>query len=128
GADVHDDRAAIIQFSKDILRPMLNAEFDGNFILPGWAHPNEYKIGDLITKINGREISLNQSADFTPQYMQITGIEYELSDETGPQTRLIVDRGVREHFVSDSRSQAIKNWESVFGDFQTKAEKKRGEL
>jgi hypothetical protein len=128
GADVHDDRAAIIQFSKDIIKPMLNAEYDGNFIIPGWAHPNEYKIGDLITKINGREISLNQSAGPSPQFMQITGIEYELSDETGPQTRLIVDRGVREYVQTDARSQAMKNWESVFGGFQSKAEKKRGEL
>jgi hypothetical protein len=60
--------------------------------------------------------------------MQITGVEYSLSDETGPQTRLIVDRGVREYVQTDARSQAMKNWESVFGGFQSKAEKKRGEL
>jgi hypothetical protein len=126
GADVHDDRAAIIQFSKDILRPMLNAEYDGNFVIPGWTL--DYKIGDLITTINGRNITLNQSAGPTPQFMQITGVEYSMSDEGGPQTRLIVDRGVREHVVTDSRSQAMKNWESVFGGFESKAEKKRGEL
>jgi len=96
GADVYDDRAAIIKFGQDIIRPMLNAEYDGTFIIPGWT--DEYEIGDLLSEINGRNISLNQAAiEAPPLYMQVTGVEWSLSDEDGPETKLIVDRGTREY-------------------------------
>jgi len=93
GAEEHDDRTALAEYSDAQLRNIRHAEFDANFTLPGWH--TEYKIGDLLSKINGREVGLNQSADEEdPRYLQITGIEWELSDEDGPTTKIIVDRGI----------------------------------
>jgi hypothetical protein len=93
GAETHDDRQALVDYGKSILRNVRHAEYSANFSLPGWH--TEYRIGDLLSKINGREIGLNQSADpDDPRYMQITGIEWEHSDEAGPTTRIIVDRGM----------------------------------
>ena len=99
GAETHDHRAELLSFAANIIRPMLHAEYNGNFVIPYWTV--EYKIGDLLTEIEGRNIGLDQSADPEEHaYMQVTGIEWTLSDEGGPQTRLVVDRGVRE-FVDD---------------------------
>lgn len=95
GADEHDDRNALVEYSDAQLRNVRHAEFDATFTLPGWH--TEYKIGDLLSKINGREVGLNQSADSEdPRYLQITGIDWELSDEDGPTTRIIVDRGIND--------------------------------
>lgn len=99
GAETHDHRAEIQAFAANIIKPMLHAEYDGSFVIPYWTL--EYQIGDLLTEIEGRNIGLDQSADPEENaYMQVTGIQYTLSEESGPQTRLIVDRGVRE-FVDD---------------------------
>jgi hypothetical protein len=93
GAETYDGRQSLVDFANTTLRNVRHAEYSANFTLPGWH--TEYRIGDLISKINGREIGLNQSADpDDPRYMQITGIEWEQSDETGPSTRIIVDRGM----------------------------------
>lgn len=95
GAEEYDDREALAEYSDAQLRNIRHAEFDATFVLPGWH--TEYKIGDLLSKINGREVGLNQSADSEdPRYLQITGIEWELSDDDGPTTRIIVDRGINE--------------------------------
>ena len=95
GAETHDDRQALYDFAAATLRNVMHAEYDADFTLPGWH--TEYKIGDLLSKINGREVGLNQSADSEdPRYLQITGIEWELSDEDGPTTRIIVDRGIND--------------------------------
>jgi len=99
GADEHDDRADIITFAAEILRPMLHAEYDGTFYAPGWH--TDYQIGDLLVEIKGRNISLNQSViEDEPSYMQIVGIEYSMTEENGPGTTLIVDRGTR--YVDDT--------------------------
>ena len=99
GAETHDHRSELRAFAANIIKPMLHAEYNGNFVIPYWTV--EYKIGDLLTEIEGRNIGLDQSADPAEHaYMQITGIEWTLSDTDGPQTRLVVDRGVRE-FVDD---------------------------
>jgi hypothetical protein len=95
GAETHDDRQALYDFAAATLRNVMHAEYDADFTLPGWH--TEYKIGDLLSKINGREVGLNQSADAEdPRYLQITGIEWELSDDDGPTTRIIVDRGIND--------------------------------
>ncbi len=95
GAETHDDRQALYDYAAATLRNVMHAEYDADFTLPGWH--TEYKIGDLLSKINGREVGLNQSADAEdPRYLQITGIEWELSDEEGPTTRIIVDRGIND--------------------------------
>jgi len=107
GAETHDDRQALVDFGQATLRNVKHAEYSANFNLPGWH--TEYKIGDLISKINGREIGLNQSADpDDPRYMQITGIEWEHSDEAGPSTRIIVDRGIN----TVRRNAVFKDWQT----------------
>jgi hypothetical protein len=62
--------------------------------LPGWHV--EYKIGDLLTKVAGREISLNAAPSGASEnrYVQIVERRFENSDSGGPSTVLIVDRGV----------------------------------
>lgn len=96
GADVYDDRAALATYAAQIIKPMLHAEIDGTFLIPGFSL--EYRIGMLIEEIEGRSIMLSAATSESGNaFMQITGIQWELNDEDGPQTRLIVDRGVREY-------------------------------
>lgn len=96
GADTHDDRQAIETFATRIIKTMVHANYDGSFSIPGWTM--DYEIGDLLSHIVGRQVGLNESADAdNPQYMQITGIEWGHSDDGGPVTRLIVDRGTKEY-------------------------------
>lgn len=94
GADVHDDRAELQTYAAEIIKPMLHAEYDGNFVIPGWT--TYYNIGDLLTTIEGRNVTLNQAAS-GDRYMQITGIEWSQNDEEGPETKLMVDRGIAEY-------------------------------
>jgi hypothetical protein len=67
---------------------------DCEFRLPGWH--KEYKIGDLLTKVAGREISLDSAPSSAPlrRYVQIVERRFEMSATGGPSTVLIVDRGV----------------------------------
>lgn len=96
GADVYDDRAALATYAAEIIKPMLHAEIDGTFLIPGFSL--EYRIGMLIEEIEGRSVMLSAAASGSGSaFMQITGIQWELNDADGPQTRLIVDRGVREY-------------------------------
>jgi hypothetical protein len=69
------------------------ADVTAEFRLPGWHV--EYKIGDLLTKVAGREISLNAAPAGASEnrYVQIVERRFENSDG-GPSTVLIVDRGV----------------------------------
>jgi hypothetical protein len=98
GADEHDDREAMNEYGIALIKQTQNAEYDLDAGIPGW-HTN-LKIGDLLIKINGRNISLNQSVDVSaPAYCQIVGIEYVLDDQVGPMTFLLVDRGTK--YVSD---------------------------
>jgi len=98
GADEHDDREAMNEYGLALIKQAQNAEYDFDAGIPGW-HTN-LKIGNLIEKINGRNISLNQSVDEDePAYCQIVGIEYVLDDQLGPMTFLICDRGTK--YVSD---------------------------
>jgi hypothetical protein len=92
--DERDDRVLINDYARKILQQSINAEYDFDCRIPGWC--TDWKIGDLIEKINGRNISLNQSVDpGNPAYCQVTGIEYTLDETEGPMTTLIVDRGTR---------------------------------
>lgn len=70
------------------------AEIDCEFRLPGWHI--EYKIGDLITKVAGREISVDSAPSSAPanRYVQIVERRFEMSADGGPSTVLIVDRGI----------------------------------
>jgi hypothetical protein len=85
-----------------------HAEIDCEFRLPGWHL--EYQIGDLITKVQGRELSLDSASaeSPSPRYVQIVERRFENSSKGGPSTVLIVDRGIDENTVNRlvARSEA----------------------
>ena len=93
-ADERDDYDAIYDYATKVRDQNHYAEIDCEFRLPGWH--KEYKIGDLITKVAGREISLDSAPSTAPanRYVQIVERRFEMSREGGPSTVLIVDRGV----------------------------------
>ena len=93
-ADEVDDSTLIEQQAKAIRDQNHFADVSAEFRLPGWHV--EYKIGDLITKVAGREISLNAAPSGASEnrYVQIVERRFENSDSGGPSTVLIVDRGV----------------------------------
>lgn len=93
-ADERNDSTAIESYAEKIRDQNHYAEIDCEFRLPGWH--KEYKIGDLITKVEGREISLDSAPSTAPtrRYVQIVERRFEMSTTGGPSTVLIVDRGV----------------------------------
>ncbi len=93
GAETVDDQSRIDGFAELIRSTHEVAEMDCQFSLPG-IHL-EYKIGDLLSKINGREVSLDQAstAAASPRYPQIIKREFQYGKD--PKTILTVDRGVR---------------------------------
>ena len=93
-SDTRDDGTEAADYAEKIRDQNHYAEIDCEFRLPGWHI--EYKIGDLITKVAGREISVDGAPDTAPvrRYVQIVERRFELSREGGPSTVLIVDRGV----------------------------------
>lgn len=95
-SDTKDDTTEIQEFAEAIRDQNQYAEVDCEFRLPGWHL--EYEIGDLITKIEGREISLDAAPANAPvnRYVQIVERRYEMTAGGGPSTVLIVDRGVDE--------------------------------
>ena len=93
-ADTVDHTTEIQVFAEAIRDQNQYAEIDCEFRLPGWHL--EYQIGDLITKINGREISLDAAPSTAPvnRYVQVVERRFEMTAQGGPSTVLIVDRGV----------------------------------
>ena len=87
-----DDTTDITTYAEELRDKNHHAEVEAEFRLPGWH--TEYKIGDLITKIAGREINLDGAADGSPEsrYPQIVERRFEYT-ESGPSTVLICDRG-----------------------------------
>ena len=96
-ADTKDDTTEISDFAEAIRDQNQYAEVDCEFRLPGWHL--EYEIGDLITKIAGREINLDAAPANAPvnRYAQIVERRFEMTASGGPATVLIVDRGVRDN-------------------------------
>lgn len=94
GADEADHTTEIQDYAEQLRDKSHHAEVNAEFRLPGWHL--EYKIGDLITKIAGREISLNAASGSAPaaRYPQIVERRFEYSTGGGPSTVLIVDRGI----------------------------------
>jgi hypothetical protein len=93
-ADERDDYDEIHDYAQKVRDQNHYAEMDCEFRLPGWH--KEYKIGDLLTKVAGREISLDSAPSSAPlrRYVQIVERRFEMSATGGPSTVLIVDRGV----------------------------------
>lgn len=106
-ADTQDDSAAIQAFAEETRDRQDSALLSCQFTLPG-IHL-EYKIGDLITAINGRAISLDAASSSAPasRYPQV--IQREISFEGGPRTVLTLDRGVTPRMpVSDFEKENRK--------------------
>jgi len=93
-ADEKDDETEIESLAEKLRDQNHYAEVECEFRLPGWHL--EYKIGDLITKIEGREINLDGAPASAPvsRFVQIVERRFEMT-QGGPSTVLIVDRGVR---------------------------------
>ena len=92
-ADERDDTEEIQAYAELIRNQNHYAEVDCEFRLPGWHL--EYKIGDLISKVEGRELNLDASPASAPvfRFPQIVQRHFE-NGEGGPSTVLIVDRGI----------------------------------
>jgi hypothetical protein len=92
-ADERNDSSAALAYAEKIRDQNHFADLSCEFRLPGWH--DEYKIGDLLSEIDGRELSLNAapSTSTVNRYVQIVERRFELS-QSGPETVLIVDRGV----------------------------------
>ncbi len=93
-ADEKDDRGEAEDYAEKVRDQNHYADVDCEFRLPGWHI--EYKIGDLITKVAGREISCDGAPESAPvrRYVQVVERRFEMSKSGGPSTVLIVDRGV----------------------------------
>ncbi len=79
-ADLQDDQTAIDDFAAEILADQQKVRLTGDPVLRGIN--TSYAIGDLITLVNGREISLNRRppsgvTEIDPEYPQVIGITYE---------------------------------------------------
>lgn len=92
-AQERDDTAAALAYAEKIRDQNHFADLSCEFRLPGWH--DEYKIGDLLTEVDGRELSLNAapSTSTVNRYVQIVERRFEMGS-AGPETVLIVDRGV----------------------------------
>jgi hypothetical protein len=93
-ADERNDLTEAEDYAEKIRDQNHYADMNCEFRLPGWHL--EYAIGDLITKVAGREISIDAAPSTAPvrRYVQIVERRYEMSEDGGPSTILIVDRGV----------------------------------
>lgn len=74
-ADTRDDTTALTSFAEQIRGDEESARMSGSFGLIGLNL--NYWIGDLLTEISGRAISLNRnSAGGTPKYLQVMGVSW----------------------------------------------------
>lgn len=76
-----DNTEEIEDFAEHIRDEEQSAMVRGTFTLSGIN--TEYEIGDLLTKVEGREISLNLNAEAaaSPRYLQVTSITYRPQDQ-----------------------------------------------
>lgn len=101
-ADTADDTTALGTYARDVQIFSESAGMQGELVLN--TLDTSYEIGELITKLEGREIAFNRNADGDfAKYLQITGIEY---DEQQQLTRLVTEPAEAEPFFeiqSDGR-------------------------
>jgi len=93
-ADERADNTSAEEYAEKVRDQNHYAEIDCEFRLPGWHI--DYKIGDLITKVAGRELHMDSAPSTAPvnRYVQIVERRFEMTKEGGPSTVLIVDRGI----------------------------------
>lgn len=74
-ADTRDDSDALESLAERLRADEESAHMTGSFTLIDLV--TDYWIGDMLTKVSGREISLNRnSAGGTPKYLQISGVTW----------------------------------------------------
>ena len=74
-ADTRDDTSDLLSLAEQIRADEESARMSGSFGLIGLNL--SYWIGDLLTEISGRAISLNRnSASGTPKYLQVMGVSW----------------------------------------------------
>jgi len=105
GADEKDDTTEITEYAEKLRDESGHAEVDCEFKLPG-IHLY-YEIGDLLTDIEGRNVSLDQASEGagTSVYVQITKRTF-MWGSGGPVTTLTVDRGTK--LVVDEQAAAAE--------------------
>lgn len=79
--DEADDEEAMEEFVEKLADIEQSAVIETSFPLHGILF--DYEIGDVLTKIEGREISLNRNAQDAaePKYVQISGIAWDLQQQ-----------------------------------------------
>ncbi|HSG73301.1 MAG TPA: hypothetical protein VLA12_22990 [Planctomycetaceae bacterium] len=85
----HDDHDAITAYAEKILEQEISAAMNCDFVLMGLQA--SYGIGDLLTSIEGRNISLNRRSPLTGQtakYPQVIGVTWRPQEQS---THLMVD-------------------------------------
>lgn len=82
-----DDAEAIQDYVYSLVQESCLAEVRANITLFGLHFDDEYDIGDIITKIEGREISFNRSTGTPGKYVQIVGITHTFT--VGNQTTVL---------------------------------------
>lgn len=79
-ADERDDQDAIEAYGDDLLKIDSAAQIQTSIVIPGLS--TEYEIGDILRKVDGREISFNRHSDQAGEekFIQIVGLEYQFSE------------------------------------------------
>lgn len=76
-ADIVDDAALLEAYVVKVRAESECADIQASITLFGLHFDDEYKVGDIITKVEGREISFNRSTSSeSPQYVQIVSITH----------------------------------------------------
>lgn len=75
-AETHDDQEALETYVEEVAKNEQSAVISASLPLTGICL--DYKIGDLITEVKGRNISLNRNSKeaASPRYLQVVGITY----------------------------------------------------
>jgi hypothetical protein len=89
-ADIVDDTDTLEAYVEKIRAESDLANTQATITLNGLHFDDAYAIGDILTKLQGREISFNRAASGgTPSYVQIVGITYR-NGVAAQETELIV--------------------------------------
>lgn len=90
GSDERDDATTLEQYAEKVQAVEEAADLRVSILLHGLDFG--YEIGDLLTRVNGRNISFNRNSATAAakRYMQITGIRYLVEEQ---RTELLVDIG-----------------------------------
>ena len=75
-ADERDDTDALVEYVAKIQEQSELADIQASITLFGLHFDDEYKVGDVISKLEGREISFERSVTDQQKYVQVVGITH----------------------------------------------------